>query len=287
MGANMELNDLQQEQSHAKVRIAPLGFEADVVEKMEKIFQRERPGQRAYTTVYPYNGEIIEILLVNYDHTPALEEKDIVIRNHCPDVQVVAASHVALSDNSIVHHIHPYQVHGILLAARLLSVLDKVDYSAESIKPSETQAVAPPITTDSPSEVSVAGYSALVVDDSVSIQKSLEINLSTLKSIKEIDFADSGEMALEKINAKQYDIIFLDVMMPGIDGYETCTQIRKKPSYKQTPIVMVSAKCSPLDEVKGIIAGCTTYLTKPVQNEAFQKLSLRMMEWLATKKSSQ
>ncbi len=287
MGANMELNNLQQEQSHAKVRIAPLGFEADVVAKMEKIFQRERPGQRDYTTVYPYNGEIIEILLVNYDHPPAIEEKDIVIRNHCPDAQVVAASQGALSDGSIIHHIHPYQVHGILLAARLLSVLDKVDYSAESKKPSETQAVAPPITTDSTSEVSAAGYIALVVDDSVSIQKSLEINLSTLKSIKEIDFADSGEMALEKIDAKQYDIIFLDVMMPGIDGYETCTQIRKKPSYKQTPIVMVSAKCSPLDEVKGIIAGCTTYLTKPVQNEAFQKLSLRMMEWLATKKSSQ
>ena len=65
MGANMELNDLLQEQNHAKVRIAPLGFEADVVAKMEKIFQRDRPGQRAYTTVYPYNGEIIEILLVN------------------------------------------------------------------------------------------------------------------------------------------------------------------------------------------------------------------------------
>jgi CheY-like chemotaxis protein len=76
-------------------------------------------------------------------------------------------------------------------------------------------------------------------------------------------------------------------MMPGIDGYETCTQIRKKPLYKKTPIVMVSAKCSPLDEVKGIVAGCTTYLTKPVQNEAFQKLSHRMMEWLANKKPPQ
>jgi two-component system cell cycle response regulator len=287
MGANMELNDLLQEQNHAKVRIAPLGFEADVVAKMEKIFQRDRPGQRAYTTVYPYNGEIIEILLVNYDHPSALEEKDIVIRNHCPDVQIVAASHTALSDNSIIHHIHPYQVHGILLAARLLSVLDKVTDSPAPKSPTKVLVSESPKIIDSASEVSAVGYRALVVDDSLSIQKSLEINLSTLKSIKEIDFADSGEMALEKINAKQYDIIFLDVMMPGIDGYETCTQIRKKPSYKQTPIVMVSAKCSPLDEVKGIIAGCTTYLTKPVQNEAFQKLSLRMMEWLANKKTSQ
>ncbi len=281
----MELNDLQQEHDQTKVRVAPLGFETDVVEKLEKIFQRERPGQRAYTTVYPYNGEDVGILLVNYDHPTALEEKDIIIRNHCPDVQIVAASQGALSDGTIIHHIHPYQVHGILLAARLLNVLDKV-VDSQSKASTEIQVAESQAVVDSASDANVKAYCALVVDDSVSIQKSLELNLLTLKSIKEINFADSGEMALEKIDARQYDIIFLDVMMPGIDGYETCTQIRKRPSYKHTPIIMVSAKCSPLDEVKGIIAGCTTYLTKPVQNEAFQKLSHRMMEWLANKKSS-
>lgn len=282
----MELNDLQQIESNAKVRVTPLGFEADVVEKLEKIFQRERPGQRAYTTVYPYNGEVVEILLVNYDHPPALDEKDIIIGNHCPDAQIVAASQAGVTDTSIIHQIHPYQVHGILLAARLLGVLDKVADSPESCVTQEQADETPKVSNISPEE-STQGYSALVVDDSVSIQKSLELNLLTLKSIKQIDFADNGEMALKKVDAKQYDIIFLDVMMPSIDGYETCAQIRKKPSYKQTPIIMVSAKCSPLDEVKGIIAGCTTYLTKPVQNEAFQKLSLRMTEWLTHKKSTQ
>lgn len=287
MGANMELNGLQQVENNAKVRVTPLGFEADVVEKLEKIFQRERPGQRVYTTVYPYNGEVVEILLVNYDYAPALEEKNIIIRNHCPDAQIVAASQSGVSDASLVHQIHPYQVHGILLAARLLGVLDKVvESSVSSVDESPVEEPAKDAIS-TPAEVRSEGYTALVVDDSVSIQKSLELNLLTLKSIKQIDFADSGEMALEKVDAKQYDIIFLDVMMPGIDGYETCTQIRKKSSYKQTPIIMVSAKCSPLDEVKGIIAGCTTYLTKPVQNEAFQKLSLRMTEWLAHKKASQ
>jgi two-component system, cell cycle response regulator len=289
MGANMELNDLQQKENKAKVRVVPLGFDADVVEKLEKIFQRERPGQRAYTTVFPYNCEVVEILLVNYDHAPALEEKDTICRNYCPDVKLIAASQAGVTDESVIHQIHPYQVHGILLAARLLSVLDKaVECSEPSVIHAQPPQVeeTPKVATDTV-EQSADTYSALVVDDSVSIQKSLELNLLTLKSIKQIDFADSGEMALEKIDAKQYDIIFLDVMMPGIDGYETCTQIRKKPSYKQTPIIMVSAKCSPLDEVKGIIAGCTTYLTKPVQNEAFQKLSLRMTEWLAHKKSTQ
>ncbi|MDO9212828.1 MAG: response regulator [Methylococcales bacterium] len=282
----MELNDLPQEHQHpAKMRVVPLGFEADVVEKLEKIFQRDRAEQRAYTTVYPYTNESADILLVNYDNPAALSEKNAIFARH-PDLHIVAASQGALSDESITYSIHPYQVHGILLAARLLSTLDKVP--DDSAPEAQSQTAAPALETPDNSSAEIAqSYSVLVVDDSVSIQKSLEINLLTLQHIDHIDFADSGEMALEKIEAKQYDIIFLDVMMPGIDGYETCTRIRQMPLYKKTPIVMVSAKCSPLDEVKGIVAGCTTYLTKPVQNEAFQKLSHRMMEWLANKKTPQ
>ena len=264
----MESNDLA-----SKMRVVPLGFEADIIEKLEKIFQRERSGQRAYTAVYPYKGGTVDIFLVNYDNASILAEKDSIL-NQCPNAAVVAVSQTALSDENIIYQIHPYQVHGILLAARILSVLEKVGLS-----PAATN-ITPETTTD----VLTDNYRVLVVDDSVSIQKSLEINLRTLKNIGEIDFADSGEQALEKVDNKHYDIIFLDVMMPGIDGYETCTEIRKKANYKHTPIVMVSAKTSPLDEVKGIVAGCTTYLTKPVQDEAFKKLSHRMMEWLAHKK---
>jgi CheY-like chemotaxis protein len=144
-----------------------------------------------------------------------------------------------------------------------------------------TPALAPVVVAK---EVEVSGYRALVVDDSLAIQKSLELNLATLPQISVIDFADSGEIALEKAEAMQYDLIFLDVMMPGIDGYETCTRLRKKPEYKKTPIIMVSGKTSPLDEVKGVMAGCTTYLTKPVQQEAFQKLSIRVLTWLDKQK---
>ena len=281
----MELNDLPQEHQYsAKMRVVPLGFEADVVEKLEKIFQRDRAEQRAYATIYPYTNESADILLVNYDNPAALSEKNTILTRH-PDLHIVAASQGALSEEeSITYSIHPYQVHGILLASRLLSTLDKVPDGSEA----QSQTATPALETAENASAEIAqSYCVLVVDDSVSIQKSLEINLLTLQHIDHIDFADSGEMALEKIEARQYDIIFLDVMMPGIDGYETCTRIRQMPLYKKTPIVMVSAKCSPLDEVKGIVAGCTTYLTKPVQNEAFQKLSHRMMEWLANKKTPQ
>jgi CheY-like chemotaxis protein len=163
--------------------------------------------------------------------------------------------------------------------------------------PTETavkQAVTPPPIETPPTVIPViaeakpsatSGYRALVVDDSPAIQKSIELNLVTLEQIGAIDFADSGESAIEMAEANRYDLIFLDIMMPGIDGYETCTRLRKKPEYKKTPIIMVSGKTSPLDEVKGIMAGATTYLTKPVQKEQFQKVSGRVLAWLAAQKT--
>ena len=125
-------------------------------------------------------------------------------------------------------------------------------------------------------------YQVLVVDDSEIMQKALEVELVQVKdSIMNINFAESGEMALEQVGTKKYDLIFLDVMMPGIDGFETCTLMRKITDLKKTPIIMVTGKASPLDEVKGIMAGCTTYLTKPLNHKGFQDVMEKVSFWLA------
>lgn len=131
-----------------------------------------------------------------------------------------------------------------------------------------------PITATS----SGKSYLALVIDDSSAIRKQLEIELRS--SGMQSEFAESGEEALEKIVGKEYDLIFLDIMMPGIDGYETCGQIRKDPRYKKTPVIMLSGKTSPLDEVKGVLAGASTYLTKPVKHQQFQEVTQRITKWL-------
>lgn len=124
-------------------------------------------------------------------------------------------------------------------------------------------------------------YQVLVVDDSEIMQKALEVELVQVKdSIMNITFAESGEMALEQVDTKKYDLVFLDVMMPGIDGFETCTLMRKNAALKKTPIIMVTGKTSPLDEVKGIMAGCTTYLTKPLNHKGFQDMMEKVSVWL-------
>lgn len=121
-------------------------------------------------------------------------------------------------------------------------------------------------------------FTALVVDDSSAIRKQLELELRIAKI--NVDFAETGEQALEKSAHKNYDLVFLDIVMPGIDGYEVCRQMRLRESMKKTPIVMLSGKTSPLDEVQGVIAGASTYLTKPVKHELFQKTLTRLSNWL-------
>ena len=121
-------------------------------------------------------------------------------------------------------------------------------------------------------------YHALVIDDSASIRKQLELELRDAGITS--DFAESGEQAIEKVKDARFDLIFLDIIMPGMDGYETCKAIRKNAEFKKTPIIMLSGKSSPLDEVEGVIAGATCYLIKPVKSDMLQQTLNRVTKWM-------
>ena len=145
----------------------------------------------------------------------------------------------------------------------------------------EPEAVEPEVAESEVDKQELA-YQVLVVDDSESMQKALQLELEQVECALEIDFALSGEEGLKRIDERKYDLIFMDVMMPlpGIDGFEACSIIRKIPEMKKTPIIMLTAKTSPLDEVKGIVSGCTTYLTKPLKKDNFQAVMKRVLKWL-------
>ena len=115
----------------------------------------------------------------------------------------------------------------------------------------------------------------MVVDDSQPVRKQLEIELKMLGA--KVELAESGEQALELSRNQSYDIIFLDVMMPGIDGYKVCKVLKKDARSKNTPIIMLTGKSSPFDKVKGTLSGCDTYLTKPLQHEEFQNVTRKYL----------
>ena len=80
----------------------------------------------------------------------------------------------------------------------------------------------------------------------------------------DIHFASSGEEAIQNNSIKNYDIIFLDVVMEGMDGYKACKSIK---AHKNAYVVMLTSKKSPFDKIRGTMSGCDAYITKPPTDE--------------------
>ena len=110
---------------------------------------------------------------------------------------------------------------------------------------------------------------ALIVDDSLTVRTQLQGALDRI-GVKGA-LAENGESALKAIQLKRFDIIFLDVIMPGMDGYALCRQIKSAPATRATPVVMLTSRSSPFDRARGALAGCDTYLTKPIDLKSFYR----------------
>lgn len=107
---------------------------------------------------------------------------------------------------------------------------------------------------------------ALVVDDSAAVRQLMQIHLGLLGI--DLEYAETGERALELTAERHFDLVFLDVMLPGKDGYTVCKEIRLRD--KETPVIMLTSKSSNMDKMKGHLAGATAYLTKPVAQDKLQ-----------------
>ena len=106
----------------------------------------------------------------------------------------------------------------------------------------------------------------LVIDDSNTIRRSAELFLR--QAGFEVILAEDGFDALAKINDHQPHVIFVDIMMPRLDGYQTCALIKQNAELKSTPVIMLSSKDGVFDRARGRLAGSDRYLTKPFTQEA-------------------
>ncbi len=126
------------------------------------------------------------------------------------------------------------------------------------------------ITTDRKKTLSqLFRLNILVVDDSFAVRKYMEHTLPKLVDCElTIEFAGSGEEAIERMSRHGYGLVFLDVVMPGIDGYKTCKSIKAK---HDSYVVMLTSKKSPFDKVRGTMSGCDAYITKPPKDIRLKK----------------
>lgn len=105
----------------------------------------------------------------------------------------------------------------------------------------------------------------LVVDDSATVRAFMRARLAPFRF--DVDYAESGEIAIDMAQAKRYTCIFLDILMPGMDGYQVCRRIKSSAATKGTAVVMLSSKSSAFDKFRGAWAGCDAYLGKPVTED--------------------
>ena len=118
----------------------------------------------------------------------------------------------------------------------------------------------------------------MIVDDSKTF---LRIARSFLEPAYEVAVAEDGYMALAEIVRARPDLLFLDIMMPRLDGYNTCLAIKSNPEFQDLPVVMLSSKDGPFDKVRGQLMGCNDYLTKPFSRDSLLESVRRHLPVLA------
>ena len=115
----------------------------------------------------------------------------------------------------------------------------------------------------------LSGVRVMVIDDSNTIRRSAEIFLAQAGC--EVTLAENGFDALGKIDAHPPDLVLVDILMPRLDGYQTCALIRKCDKHGAVPIIMLSAKDSAFDRARGRMAGSNEHLAKPFTKEGLLK----------------
>jgi two-component system, cell cycle response regulator len=124
----------------------------------------------------------------------------------------------------------------------------------------------PPPLDDAAAQKRALGDTVLVVDDNASVRMFMKAKLAPYNF--EVDFAETGEEAVGLTGTREYTCVFLDVVLPGIDGYQVCKMIKaNKQAMKKTAVVMLTSRSSPFDKLRGSLAGCDEYLTKPLDED--------------------
>lgn len=114
-----------------------------------------------------------------------------------------------------------------------------------------------------------AGIKIMVIDDSSTIRRSAEIFLG--QAGYQVVLAEDGFDALAKMNDHKPSLIFCDILMPRLDGYQTCALIKKSAKFHATPVVMLSSKDGLFDRARGAMVGSDAYLTKPFTKDSLLK----------------
>lgn len=150
------------------------------------------------------------------------------------------------------------------VVAGLMPAIKKISEAKIAALAAEQAAKAPLITEIAPAKRVLR---ALAVDDSPTIRAQLQNILGRIGM--HCDIAESAAAALKMLEGKSYDIMYVDVVMPDMNGYELTRAVKKDRTRKSMPVIILTSQSSPFDRARGALAGCDTYLAKPVDAKRF------------------
>ena len=212
--------------------------------------------------------KVAEMVILNAEDEVALNDWHKISGNN-------QSATVVLISAANQHGHTKYNVSRPLAPAKILMMLDliveeKKNKFADPGRLTENTQLSQPDNILAGKLMAGARQRALVVDDSPAVRKQILLELASFNI--EVDTAENGEQCLLMLKDNRYDIIFLDVVMPGADGYQVCRAIRRKQDGQHTPIVMLTSKSSPFDRIRGTFSGCSGSLTKPVDYDNFYRV---------------
>ena len=236
-----------------KQLVSVFGFSESERRALKSMLNLARVRASGYSLVNPEERITADIALVDADDPQAMDAWQRDRRSHAnptPAIMVTKVAGAAIEEHRCISR--------PLTMRKVLGALEGVSAQVKPQSPTESAGVS---ATGVPAQAD--RYSALIVDDSLSVRRFMESKLGTLGVAVDIEFAATGEQALALSEERHYDIVFLDVMLPGIDGYRVCKALKSSKTSGRSRVVMLTSKKSPFDRVKGSMAGCDAYLTKP------------------------
>lgn len=233
-----------------KISITQIGLNQADLRLIETVFKLSAELKQNYTLSTQTLLENADIVFLDADSDVSLQQWKVLQLASSHSTAIKVTSNPALANEPLV-------LSRPLSLKKLMSTLQSVT-STEKTTPRNIV------------NINESSKRILVVDDSYSVRKYMEHKLPELSSSPiSIEFADSGEAAMQILNKQTFDVIFLDVVMPGIDGYQVCKWIK---SEQPTYVVMLTSKKSPFDKVRGNMSGCNAYITKPPKDERIKKV---------------
>jgi two-component system, cell cycle response regulator len=237
---------------------------------------------RAPNPKYPY--QVGSIAALGEAHIAVIDVASVHGENQLAELRALNQNVVAvfLSDLGLTGDSR-YRLERRSLLLRINRVLDEVVESellntspakASALQKTTVAAVVPPKSDNAfvgaavvLEQAPLQPLRALIVDDSLTVREQLRSALDRAGIVS--DQADCAENAFSKLQSNNYDIVFLDVVMPGADGYEVCRTIKKNAYTRSVPVLMLTSRSSPFDRARGALAGCDSYLVKPITWETF------------------